>query len=61
LIEPFPTIELDFGLFGKVLTEYAQSNGHIGFSELIEVQDINYDDSDKIVTAFITIISEPMN
>jgi hypothetical protein len=61
LIEPFPTIELDFGLFGKVLTEYAQANGHIGYSELIEVQDINYDDDDKIVTAFITIVSEPMN
>jgi hypothetical protein len=61
LIEPFPTIELDFGLFGKVLTEYAHNNGHIGFADFIEVQDVNYDEDDKIITAFITLVSEPMN
>ncbi len=61
MIEPFPTIELDFGLFGKVLTEYAHVNGHMAFSDVIQVQDINYDDDDKVLTAFIQIVSETMN
>lgn len=61
MIEPFPTIELDFGLFGRVLTEYAHNNGHISFAEEIEVQDINYDEDEGVVTAFIQIVSEPMN
>ena len=61
MIDPFPTIEMDFGLFGKVLTEYAHMNGHIGFAEEIEVQDVNYDEEEQVVTAFIQIVSEPMN
>ena len=61
MIEPFPTIEMDFGLFGKVLTEYAHMNGHLPFADLIEVQDVAYDDQEQVVTAFIQVISTPMN
>jgi hypothetical protein len=52
---------MDFGLFGKVLTEYAHMNGHIPFADKLEVQDVNYDEDDQVITAFIQIVTEPMN
>lgn len=36
-------------------------NGHISFADEIEVQDVNYDEEEQVVTAFIQIISTPMN
>lgn len=54
--ESFGIIQLDYELLGKVLTEYAHSIDHIPARQFIEVEDVEYDESEKILTTFINII-----
>lgn len=55
--EGFGIIQMDFDLLGRVLTEYAHSIEHIPEREFIQVEDIEFDNKERILTAFITVVT----
>lgn len=52
----FGIIQLDHELLGKVLTEYAHSIEHIPDRQFIIVEDVEYDEDEQLLTAFINVI-----
>lgn len=53
--EGFGIIQLDYDLLGRVLTEYAHTIEHIADREYILVEDVEYDQQEKLLTTFISI------
>lgn len=56
--DAFPVIILDYSLLGTVLTEYGRLYSHINWNDHISVEDLSFDEDEKILTAFIKIESE---
>ena len=50
-------IQMDFDLLGKVLTDYAHSYDHLSPKDFIQVQNVEYDEEDHILTTLIHVKS----
>lgn len=54
--EGFGIIQLDYDLLGRVLTEYGHMIQHIPERQFILVEDVQYDEQEKVLTAFINVV-----